>query len=138
MPGTRTELAAWLDLAPLRDIPAEARGVFVINFTDLVHAEAADLLAAAEAAAAPPARAAGARSAWSSRAAWAASGAPPWAAPGAATGGASAESRAGRLTIASPVAEAFISIAHGILSSVAQCRVHLAATNAFALWRRDG
>ncbi|CAN5758569.1 hypothetical protein BH23CHL5_BH23CHL5_12330 [soil metagenome] len=37
--------AAGLDLASLRQVPAESRHVFVIHFADSIHAEIADLAA---------------------------------------------------------------------------------------------
>ena len=51
MPGAGAELAAGLDLAALRDVAAQARNILVIDFTDVVDAEAADFAPSAEAAA---------------------------------------------------------------------------------------
>jgi hypothetical protein len=60
VPGARAELAPRLDLASLRDVSAQTRGILVIDLPDLVDAEAADLAPPAEAATATPARAASA------------------------------------------------------------------------------
>jgi hypothetical protein len=66
VPGTRTGLAARLDLAAIGDVAAELAGVLVVNAVDLVDAEGADFAAAA---AATTATAAGA-----SRTLWALAG----------------------------------------------------------------
>ena len=58
VPGARTELASRLDLASLGDVTAQARGILVIDFPDLVDAESADLAPPTEAATAAPARSA--------------------------------------------------------------------------------
>ena len=58
--GARAELAPRLDLASLRDIAAQARGIFVIDLPDLVDAESADLAPPAESATATPTRSASA------------------------------------------------------------------------------
>ena len=60
VPGAGAELAAWLDLAALRDVASQARSVLVVNLADLVDAEAADLAPPAKAATAAPARSASA------------------------------------------------------------------------------
>lgn len=70
VPGARAELAPRLDLASLRDIAAQTRGILVIDLPDLVDAESADLAPPAEAATATPARSASAtRTAWATPAA---------------------------------------------------------------------
>src|SRR5687768_15701699 len=56
VPGAGAELAARLDLASLGDVAAQARCVLVVDLTDLVDAESADLASPAKAAAATPAR----------------------------------------------------------------------------------
>ena len=66
--GARAELAPRLDLASLRDVAAQARGILVIDLPDLVDAESADLAPPAEAATTTPTRSASA--AWATRAAW--------------------------------------------------------------------
>jgi hypothetical protein len=58
--GARAELAPRLDLASLRDVAAQARGILVIDLPDLVDAESADLAPPAEAATAAPTRSASA------------------------------------------------------------------------------
>src|SRR5436190_24325354 len=58
--SARAELAPRLDLAPLRDVATQARGIFVIDLPDLVDAESADLAPPAEAATAAPTRSASA------------------------------------------------------------------------------
>jgi hypothetical protein len=67
VPGARAELAPRLDLASLGDVASEARGVLVIDLSDLVDAESADLAPPTEATAAAAARSASttARAAWS-------------------------------------------------------------------------
>jgi hypothetical protein len=52
--GAGAKLAPRLDLASLRDVAAQARGIFVIDLPDLVDAESADLAPPAEAATTPP------------------------------------------------------------------------------------
>jgi hypothetical protein len=56
--GAGAKLAPRLDLASLRDVAAQARGIFVIDLPDLVDAESADLAPSAEAAATTPPRSA--------------------------------------------------------------------------------
>jgi hypothetical protein len=60
VPGASAELTPRLDFASLRDVAAQARGIFVIDLPDLVDAESADLAPPAEAAAATPTRSASA------------------------------------------------------------------------------
>ena len=55
VPGAGAELAARLDLASLGDVAAQARRVLVVDLTDLVDTEAADLASPAKASAATPA-----------------------------------------------------------------------------------
>lgn len=55
VPGAGTKLAARLDLAPLGDVAAQARGVLVIDLPDPVDAESTDLASPAKAATAAPA-----------------------------------------------------------------------------------
>ena len=56
--GAGAELAPRLDLASLRDVAAQARGILVVDLPDLVDAESADLAPPAKAATATPARSA--------------------------------------------------------------------------------
>ena len=56
VPGTGAELAARLDLASLGDVAAQARRVLVVDLSDLVDTEPANLASPAKAAAATPAR----------------------------------------------------------------------------------
>jgi hypothetical protein len=58
VPGACAELAPRLDLASLRDIAAQSRGILVINLPDLIDAESADFATPAEAPTATPARSA--------------------------------------------------------------------------------
>ena len=48
MLGTRAKFAPRFDLAPLRDIAAQARYVLVVNFAEVIDAEAANLPPATE------------------------------------------------------------------------------------------
>ena len=66
MPGAGAEFAARLDLASLRDVAAQARRILVIDLSDLVDTESADLAPPAEAATAAPTRSASstARATW--------------------------------------------------------------------------
>ena len=72
VPGARAEFAPRLDLASLRDVAAQSRGILVIDFPDLVDAESADLAPPAEAATAASARSASAtaRATRATAAAW--------------------------------------------------------------------
>src|SRR3954463_9284025 len=56
--GARAELAPRLDLAALRDVATQARGIFVIDLPNLVDAESAHLAPPTEAATATPTRSA--------------------------------------------------------------------------------
>ena len=56
VPGAGAELATRLDLATLGDVAAQARRILVVDLSDLVDTEPADLAAATKAAAATPAR----------------------------------------------------------------------------------
>lgn len=51
MPGTRAELASWLNLAALANVAAQPGDVLVIHVLDVICAELADLAPAAEASA---------------------------------------------------------------------------------------
>ena len=56
VPGAGAELAARLDLASLGDVAAQARRVLVVDLSDLVDTEPANLASPAKAAATTPAR----------------------------------------------------------------------------------
>ena len=59
VPGAGAQLPARLDLAPLREVAAQARNVLVVNDLHVVHAERADLATRHIAATAAPARSPG-------------------------------------------------------------------------------
>ena len=100
VPCARAELAPRLDLASLRDVAAQTRGILVIDLPDLVDAESADLAPPTEAATATPARSASAaRATRSTPATWTAPTARTVAPTRTLALGASAEPRPRRFPI---------------------------------------
>jgi hypothetical protein len=117
MAGTRPELPTGLDLPPLGDVPSKSGDVLVVNLTDLVDAETANLAAAAEAASAatPPRTTAPTGTALAT--------APSASSSSTAALGARAESGTRRLTVGScPIgivgAFSLLVVAHSFLSYV--------------------
>jgi hypothetical protein len=115
MLGTRAQLAPWLDLAALRDVSAQARNVLVVDFANVVDAEAADLPPSAETATTTPA--------WSatttSGRAPASGTALPWRGCRAASLRTSGKPTAGSIVIRPPFdapAIILIVVAHAVLS----------------------